>query len=270
MTSIALIGADGFIGKHIKRTVLYDTGNVLVSITRKNYKQIAQECQEENVRFDKTVWAAGLACPWEGNNNPEYCWDQNVDGVMSAIDDFPCDQFIYISSVDVYDDVTTKKFRKEDHPIDRDRISYYGECKLLGEDLVKSYVDNYLILRCGFLTGQGLHLEPFYSIIKQTNELPTSPRSVYHFLHVDAFIKIVAFLADHYSNETFNVGSIIPISIRKAAAILDVDLTNFSYPDTKQVQTFNTNKLVAHLPAAWQKLLSSELAIEYWNKNLEL
>jgi nucleoside-diphosphate-sugar epimerase len=60
-------------------------------------------------------------------------------------------KFIYISSIDVYPKIHNKN-TEEDQATMFDEVNSYANCKLTCEDLIKSYLDNYVIIRpCAFL-----------------------------------------------------------------------------------------------------------------------
>ena len=222
--TIALIGGSGFLGTEFIRASHYIDDVDFISITRNNYNYWSNmTAAKPDWKFFKTIWVAGISSKLFCNENPEYCWDQNVDAVLRAIDDFPCEQFVYVSSLDVYPKSLKPELRTEDICIDKSRLSSYGRCKYGGEEVVKEWADRWLILRCNGFVGPGLKKNIVYDLNQNIPKVWVHPSSTFQFIHTDIFVDVVGILSRKYTNQVINVGPENPISVSEVAGILNID-----------------------------------------------
>jgi nucleoside-diphosphate-sugar epimerase len=144
----------------------------------------------------------------------------NVKTTLATLFDFKIDKYVYISSVDVYNDVSNPANNHEDVAIRPEKLSNYGFDKYLGELVVKKYAQKWLIFRCGGMVGEGLKKNPIYDMI-YLKKLFVHPKSSFQFINTADVANIIESLMEQ-DNEIFNVcgkGVIILESILKYFSI---------------------------------------------------
>lgn len=127
----------------------------------------------------------------------------NVQTTLNTLFDFKIRKYVYLSSVDVYNDVSNPLNNYEDVIIKPELLSNYGFSKYLGELLVKKYAPNWLILRLGGMVGEGLKKNPIYNII-YLKKLFLNPKSRFQFMNTADVAKIIEKLLMK-NKEVFNV-----------------------------------------------------------------
>ena len=126
---IFIIGAQGFVGSAFVR---YCKKNNLQhrSINRSNYADyIGRECEV-------LINAAGNSFKRLSLAEPVADFDKNVRETLLSILDFKCKRYIYLSSIDVYNDCSNPHNNAETALINPALLSRYGLHKYMGELLV--------------------------------------------------------------------------------------------------------------------------------------
>lgn len=194
--SIAIIGAKGMLGSDL---VLYLHKEFHVTgITKENYKKY------QGQTFDIVVNANGNSRRFWGNAHSFEDFIASTESVYKSILDFPAEQYIYISSSDVY--VNHANAPSEDTIIESDKLSSYGFHKFLSELLVTHYAKNYLILRSCMILGTKLKKGPFFDITHK-RPLFISKKSSLQLITTRAIAEIINVLTKRsIKNEIFNMG----------------------------------------------------------------
>jgi dTDP-4-dehydrorhamnose reductase len=178
---IGILGANGFLGTSVYKVLMnyYD----VIPIIRENYLQYIDEF------FDIFINMAGNNKNYWANQYPYKDFKASTSLVYESLFDFKSNQYIFMSSIAVYD-----------------TNSHYGFNKLLSEEIIKRYSDNYLILRSCATTDKDMQIGIVNDILKNT-PLFISGDSKIQFITRDAVSTIIKDLIQvGIRNKTFNLG----------------------------------------------------------------
>ena len=195
---ITIIGGEGFVGSGIAH-VATERGLQPAIVTRDSYD--SSTTRSQNV----LVNANGNSKKYLASKTPELDYELSVRSVERSLEDFNPDLYIYLSSVDVYDHLTSPVGNEESVEIDTSKVSTYGKHKLMAENLVKERAPRWLIIRMAGFVGPGLWKNPIYDILK-SRPLHVHPDSEFQYMHTHDFGRIVFDLVDKgLDTETFNI-----------------------------------------------------------------
>jgi nucleoside-diphosphate-sugar epimerase len=196
---VTIIGANGFIGSAFARLLKNQTGVKLTEVTRETYVELRGR------ESDVLIEAAGNSKKFLADQNPAAEFEASVTHRLRTLLDFPARFHLHISSVDIYNDLTSPATTREDSPMDISRSSRYGAHKFVAEQLVRHYASRWLIVRFAGMVGPGLRKNPVYDIL-HGEPLRIHPESRYQFLHADDAAQIAWNLAQSgATGEVFNV-----------------------------------------------------------------
>jgi nucleoside-diphosphate-sugar epimerase len=195
---IYIFGGNGFVGSAFARYCLHHKLNFQI-ITRENYPIFS------GTHCDIFINAAGNSKMYLAKNNPLEDLRKNVLETRKSIIDFPTNNYIYISSCDVYPDFSKPEMTNEKTTIDIAHQRPYGFHKYLGEQCVQQAAKNWLILRAGGLIGLNLVKNPIFDLLHK-QPLWLDPCSEMQFINTDDFATIVFELIQKKLSQTiFNV-----------------------------------------------------------------
>ena len=220
---VNLIGANGFVGTGLRLFLADQPGVELAGITRENYNCL------KGAPAEVTIDVSGNSKKFLAEQQPLLDLDLSVIHRLRTLRDFPAALQVHISSVDVYDDLTSPNTTTEDAPIDRAATSNYGLHKLLAEQIVQHYAPDWLILRLAGMIGPGLRKNPVFDILNG-QPLRIHPDSRYQFMHTSEVARILwELVCSKARKEIFNVCGEGLISPREIATLagksLDLTLT---------------------------------------------
>ena len=162
----ALIGCSGFVGTSLLRqtkfTHLYRKNNVHESAGNK---------------FSTVVCAAAPAQKWLANKAPEADL-ANITHLISHLDRLNTEQFILISTVDVFAKPVAVH---EGTPIDLQELHPYGRHRRQLEQFVEQRFPEHLIVRLPGLVGPGLRKNVIYDFLNNNNLSQIDSRGEYQF-----------------------------------------------------------------------------------------
>ncbi len=211
---VTIIGANGFVGSAFARRLRNQPGVKLTEVTRETYDELRGR------ESDVLIEAAGNSKKILADQNPAAEFEASVTHRLRTLLDFPARFHLHISSVDVYNDLTSPATTGEDSPVDISRSSRYGAHKYLAEQLVRHYASRWLIIRLAGMVGPGLRKNPVYDIL-HGEPLRIHPDSRYQFLPTDDVAQIAwGLVQSGASGEVFNVcgdGLISPQEISRLA-----------------------------------------------------
>ena len=241
-----LIGGSGFLGSAFAR---FCTESDLphAIITRANYAEYRGR------RCDVLVNANGNAKKFLAEREPKTDFDASVRSVRASLDDFEFGTYVYLSSVDVYPDVSSPETTTEDQQIDSAHQIPYGFHKSLAEQCVQHAAGRWLIARLGGFVGPGLSKNAIFDVLHQ-RPLWVDPASTFQVLSTDQMARIVLELVSAgYDGEVFNVcgrgtisvaeimdsvGYRVPVTADRPRVAYDVNISKLSrlidVPDTPQ------------------------------------
>jgi nucleoside-diphosphate-sugar epimerase len=220
---IGVVGARGFVGSAFVRQLTFE-GFPLTGLTRENYAAGA------GAPIDVLVDASGNSTKYLAETDPLADFDRTVRQRMLTLRDFPSAFHVHLSSVDVYDDLTSPATTSEEAPIDRTKTSLYGLHKLLAEDLVRRHAARWIVLRLAGMVGPGLRKNPIFDVLAQ-RPLRIHPASQYQFMATDEVARIaLELLRLGHANETFNVCGDGLVSPSDASAIAGIPFDSSLIP----------------------------------------
>lgn len=208
LKSLAIIGSNGMVGSDLIRYLKSNFGMV-IGINRKNYDRYRGH------NFDVVINANGNSSkPW-ANSNVLADFEASTKSVYTALFDFPCKTYIHISSSDVYENHTSKKFTSEAKMLNPENLSTYGFHKYLSECIIRNVLNNYIILRCPMILGINLKKGPIYDILHDLS-LFISAQSRFQMITTKEIAQIIHFLlTQNITEEVFNVGGRGTVSFSK-------------------------------------------------------
>lgn len=167
MKNNAVIGVTGFVGSNIFRQGVFN-----FSYSSSNIHEII------NQSFDLVVCAGARAEKWRANLEPDLDL-QNINNLISFINQITTREFILISTVDVY---ANPQSVYEDSPISTDQLSPYGKHRYYLEEFVRGHFQNHLIIRLPGLIGTGLKKNFIFDLLHNPDALHlTHSESRYQF-----------------------------------------------------------------------------------------
>ena len=153
----ALIGYTGFIGSNLKNEYLFDD-----YYNSKNIPEI------EGKNHSLVISCGNSGARWSANQNPE-ADKENINRFINHMRKIKAQQFVLISTIDVYDghigrdeDFELKEEDLDDNP--------YAKHRLMLENFVKDNFDSHLIIRLPIVYGKYLKKNFIYDIL-HNNEL---------------------------------------------------------------------------------------------------
>ena len=230
---IGIIGANGFLGSILCFDLAKHFDEV-ISITRENYSSCLGT-------YDVIINANGNSKKYWANNNPIEDFEASTVSVYKSIFDFPCKKYIFISTVDVYNQSALLS-TAESTQIDSTLLHPYGFNKFLAETIVKKYTKNFLILRSSAIVGEGLRKGVVHDIISG-NELFVVKESCIQCISCTAIASIINMLLKiDDTNTIINVGGIGTTSVEYMADLLKIN-PMISLEAKYQYYEMNVNKL---------------------------
>lgn len=230
---IGIIGSNGFLGA-ILYTNFIKYFDEVIGINRQDYK----DCLGT---YDIIINVNGNSRKYWANNNPLADFDASVTSVYKTMFDFSCGLYIYISTVDVYNQPTLLS-SVEDGSIETKQQSIYGFNKFLAESIIKKYQGNFIILRCSAIVGNGLKKGIIYDAMSGSVLFVTEDSCV-QFISADTIADIIKKLLEiNIKNIVLNIGGSGTTSINYIENMLNTKLV-FSPHASHQYYEMNVNKL---------------------------
>ena len=196
-----ILGGDGFLGSEIVNYLLNKKKNVL-SINSKNYKFLKGSTTKILIN------ANGNTFRFKANKNPSWDFKKSFLSVTKSINDFRFEKYIYISSVDVYDNKNNSNKNSENSFINPSNLDYYAYHKWLSERYIEKYTSSYLIFRLGTLIGPNMKKGPFYDILNNKSLFMSLNSKLTLISKKNAVRLIFKIMNLKKSNEIFNITSL--------------------------------------------------------------
>ena len=153
-----IIGGRGFVGSAIS-AVAQERGWQVTIAGRAEIQQLAGS------KFDLVINANGNASRFRAEQDPWFDFEASLATVYRSLFDFPCERYVFLSTVDVYSNPGQREATREETPIDPLALGAYGFHKRQAELSVMRTCPHYLVLRLGQMVGAGLKKGPLYDIM---------------------------------------------------------------------------------------------------------
>lgn len=163
MEKILITGGSGVLGSYVKNVL---NGYEVIAVGKdkldvSNYQNVNSFFNKINPQI--VIHLAALTNVDECQNNPKKAFEINSEGTkyISTACREKRIKCIYVSTASVFAG-RAKEYFEDDIP---DPVHIYGKSKLKGEQYVQEILDDYLILRIGWLIGGGKREKKFISHI---------------------------------------------------------------------------------------------------------
>lgn len=230
---VAILGYKGFVGSAIYKHFLTHERYEVVGIGRDEYSSFVGQ------HFDVFINANGNSKKLLAVKEPKLDFDMNVKNTLNTLLDFKADKYVYISSVDIYNDVSNPANNHEDAVIRPEKLSNYGFDKYLGELVVKKHAHNWIILRPGGMIGEGLRKNPIYDLI-YLRKLFIHPKSQFQFIDTAVVAEMIEKLMRR-NGEVFNICGKGTVVLEEVARHFSIELQK--YGEEIHHYEVNTEKL---------------------------
>ena len=237
---IFLIGGKGLIGsafvRYFKRKKIF-----FKNITRKNKKKFF------NKKCDLIIDCNGNGSKRFGINFPLMDFKASVESVVENLYKIKFNKYLYISSCQVYTNLTNEKYSDESSNFHHKKINSYGFNKLVAEKYVKKLAKKYLIIRLPYVIGPNLKRNPFYDILYKKRSYLTLNSKI-NCIHTDSIAEICMRLNKKKLNGIYNIGSKNSIKISEILKMLNLKKsnlkTNKQIKDTNQINLKKIQKII--------------------------
>ncbi len=224
---VGIIGYKGFVGSAFYK--VFSQGNEAVGIDRHNYQA------SKGGKFGLLINVNGNSSKRLADTEPEKDFEMNVASTLRFLHDFEFAHYLHISSVDVYNDLSSTGSSNEEAKIDSAKLSNYGLSKYIAELVTKKHAKSWMILRLGGMVGKNMAKGPAYDILK-LGKLFISPSSKYQFINTFEVASIAKKLVEKGKwGQIYNIVGKGNISLEEFAKMAKVNLSETG----KQEQVFN-------------------------------
>lgn len=257
---IFIVGGKGLIGSAIVE---------FMQNSHLDYKIIQKENKDSFMgkKCETLIFANGNAWRYKANADPLFDFKASVASFVEYVHGIQYENFIHLSSVEVYDNKSSKEDTKENIIINPQKLNPYGYHKYLIEEYLKKFCDNYLIFRISSIVGKGLKKNPVYDAIHKDKKIMLSPNSTHNFINTKFIAKsIFNILNLGIRNEIFNLASKNSIRIDNLSNIIGYE-SEYTDDAEKYVENYdiNTEKIQKYI-----ELGTSEEAIIDYTKTLSV
>jgi dTDP-4-dehydrorhamnose reductase len=205
---VCLLGSTGFVGSAFAR-LFKSQGIEFAAVNIRNYQQYA------GTQCDILINANGSSKKYLADEDPKLDFTLNVRSVVDSLHDFKYRLYVYLSSIDVYNNVSDPAQNHEEIVIQPEELSNYGFHKYLAELAVRKYATSppapltspfdkgrlrgilnnksspsWLIFRLGGMVGKGLKKNSIFDLL-HGRPLRVHPDSAYQYLNTDDVARIV-------------------------------------------------------------------------------
>ncbi len=233
---IFILGGKGLLGSRIFKELQDIERHTVYSITKKNYKKF------KNKTCDIFINANGNSSKFIGNTLPLKDFNQSVKVTYKSMFDFKFQKYIFLSSIDVYNENHNIINKKENIAINVKKINHYGFNKVLSESIVKHYAKKYLILRIGTVVDIKLKKNHIFDIINK-NKVFVNKYTKTTLISGYAISKIISSLIKKEKyNKIYNITGKNLISYNQVSNYLKLK-SNFDISKPQRIFGANVSKI---------------------------
>lgn len=182
-SSFIVLGGAGLIGSAVC-SYLRNNDKQVLSITSENYADCI------GAKADVLINCNGNSFRYKAVQDPQWDFNKSVLTVQRSLFDFFVNQYVYISTVDVYNYLHDPSKNEEKSIICPAKLSAYAFHKWLAERLVEKYAKRSIILRVGTVLGKGLKKGPIFDL-KSSKPLHMSLDSELSFIDTSNIAKAI-------------------------------------------------------------------------------
>ncbi len=214
--TVIVLGGTGLIGSSVCERLARD-GAEVVAVHSRNYASHAGR------RAEVLINCNGNSFRYKAAENPRWDFDASVVTVERSLFDFDVERYIYMSTVDVYNDVSDPSCNGEAAVIDAARLYPYAFHKWLAERLVERFAKWPLILRTGTVIGPASTKGPLFDLL-QHEPLHMSVESELSFIDTATIADVVStFVSNAPARRIINVTGSGPAKLHALCAEFSID-----------------------------------------------
>lgn len=216
--SLIVLGGTGLIGSAVCSRFARD-GHPVIAINSKNY------ASHLGASADILINCNGNSYRYKAAQDPRWDFDASVLSVEKSIFDFACNRYVYISTIDVYPEVSDPTRNHEESLIDPQLLHPYGFHKWIAERMVERFAKNPLVLRVGTMIGPGVKKGPLFDLLHR-QPLHMSPDSELSLVDTDTVTEaLVHLLATPPAHRIINLTGTGPVSLRQLCSDAGLEWT---------------------------------------------
>lgn len=247
MKRVAILGFGGFVGSAFYRHFSTSGKYEAVGIGKSNYKEFVGQ------HFDIFINANGSSKKRLAESKPSEDFELNVKSTLSSLLDFKYEKYVYLSTIDVYNDVSNPRNNREDAVIRPESLSNYGFDKYLAELLVRKHAKNWLILRLGGMVGENLSKNAIYDMLN-LGKIFVHPDSEYQYMNTSEVASITEkLLLNGVKGEVVNACGKGTVKVGDAAKRFKIALKEVGKEKQKyEVSVSKVESLVGAVSDSWE------------------
>ena len=209
---IGIIGHKGFVGSAFFEAFSQGGKYEVTGIDREGHEGLA------GTRFGILINCNGNSSKRLADDDPRKDFGMNVIDTLGFLADFPSDHYVHVSTVEVYNDVSSRSATREDAKIDPIALTNYGFSKYCGE-LVAMRHASWMVLRLAGMVGPGMKKGPAHDIMAH-GRLYMSEKSCLHFMETREVARIARLLCERGRwGKVYNVVGKGTVELKEFAAI---------------------------------------------------
>jgi nucleoside-diphosphate-sugar epimerase len=242
LQSIIVLGSTGLIGSYMCER-LRSEGFKVTAIHSGNYSE------NLGIHADAMINCNGNSYRFKANENPAWDFNASVMSVEKSLFDFSADLYIYMSTVDVYQNLHDPDLNGESATCDPRAMDTYGFHKWLAERVVEKFSKRSAILRMGTVIGPKFKKGPLFDLLNHM-ELRMSADSELSLVDTDMIYRVVQHLIKNPPERmVLNVAGSGFVSPKILASAVDLPIA-VSAQDrgVKYRYNINNNQLKSILP----------------------
>lgn len=189
--------------------------------------------------------------------NPLKDFNLNVNSTIQSIFDFKYTKYIFISTIEVYNNKSKPQFNHENIKINPNILSNYGFDKYLAEQCITKYCHDFIIIRLGGIIGENMIKNPVYDIFVR-KKIFVDINSKYQYIMTTDVGKILWGLIKNENNGIFNLCGNGNISLKEIITMFNQQIERDIYMKPLEVYNVNINKI--------KKIISIPETVDVLNK----
>ncbi|MCX6771192.1 MAG: NAD(P)-dependent oxidoreductase [Candidatus Micrarchaeota archaeon] len=217
---VGIIGYKGFVGSAFYEVFSAGGQHEVVGIGRAGHAGL------KGTEFDILINADGNSSKRLADEDPEADFEMNAASTVGFLQGIPCRHYVHLSTVEVYNDKSSRAATREDAVISPSSLSNYGFSKYCGELAARKHAKSWMILRLAGMVGRNMTKGPAYDIL-HGGRLFLSEKSRLHFMGTREVARIAMHLCGKGKwGEAYNVAGRGALELSEFAKIAGVKLSS--------------------------------------------
>ena len=254
---VYISGKQGFIGSNLAKYMNSKYEVISEEFLLRNIERVV------NFKPDVIIHCAARVGSMKCSRNYYDTYESNILGTcnIANIAKQLNAYFVFASSIDVYKFESLYNIIDETSKIGTHTL--YGRTKLEGEYICKGLLNNFLILRLGYIFGKADEdYNSLISLILQGKKVDFVGEYSKDYLYIDDCVSAIEKLISAKVNGIVNIGSGFSYSVKKILQKLDRD--NFEFSSLDYTKNFTLPSKILRTRTDW------EPKVNFWDKIEEL